>query len=432
MTGAAGEPLGRPRVLLTGDAAARPVGLERALTRAGFHIDETPPAQDQSPPDALLTTLLSAAGGGLEELLARAASEPPRIIVFAAEDREGPTAALTLGAADALAAPVHLPELCVRLTARIRDRQAPSRTPYEAGIRDSLRGLLDEVGTVLRPDEIALALVRRLGRALGLAHCAFVITRPGEDEGRVIADVTGERVEHERLDLTRYPEIGEAVRSRRALSMLDAQAGGADAGPVMIVLPAAVEEDVVGVLLMRGQPSAPPLSATQLGLAGSLAEAAARALVGARLAEGAQIRTLTPPTLDRRLQEELERARRYSLGFSLMLLDMDQPPEEALAAPDALARQHQELGGRLRRELRLPDFVSGYGDGEFAVVLPETGADGARRSVVRLRERLAVVSAGIVAYPHPAVSVPDDLFALVEAALRRGRAQGGERIGVAE
>jgi hypothetical protein len=42
------------------------------------------------------------------------------------------------------------------------------------------------------------------------------------------------------------------------------------------------------------------------------------------------------------------------------------------------------------------------------------------------------VSAGIVAYPHPAVTVPDDLFALVEAALRRGQAQSGERIGIAD
>jgi hypothetical protein len=41
------------------------------------------------------------------------------------------------------------------------------------------------------------------------------------------------------------------------------------------------------------------------------------------------------------------------------------------------------------------------------------------------------MAAGIVAYPHPAVTVPDDLLALVEAALRRGRAQTGERIGVA-
>jgi PleD family two-component response regulator len=431
VTGAAGEALGRSRVLLTGDAAARPEGLERALTRAGFHIEETAPAPDQPPPDALLTTLRSAEGAGLEELLAAAATEPPRIIVFTAEDREGPMAALTLGAADALAAPVHLAELCARLALRIRDRQAPSRTPYETRIRDSLRGLVDEAGAVLHPDEITLALVRRLGRALGLAHCAFVITRPGEDEGRVIADVPEARAEHDRLDLTRYPEIGEAVRTRRALSMADAHAGGG-AAPAMIVVPATADESVVGVLLIRGQPSAPPLNAAQLGLAGSLAEAAARAIVSARATDGSPTRVLTPPTLDRRLQEELERARRYSLGFSLVLLDMDGSPEGPRGEAAAAGRPPQELGARLRRELRLPDFVSGYGDREYAVVLPETGADGARRSVVRLRERLAVASAGIAAYPHPGVSVPDDLFALVEAALRRARAQGGDRIGVAE
>ena len=40
-------------------------------------------------------------------------------------------------------------------------------------------------------------------------------------------------------------------------------------------------------------------------------------------------------------------------------------------------------------------------------------------------------SAGIVTYPHPAVSQTDELFALAEAALMRGKAQAGERIGVA-
>ncbi|HEY0351092.1 MAG TPA: hypothetical protein VGC48_03170, partial [Gemmatimonadales bacterium] len=65
-------------------------------------------------------------------------------------------------------------------------------------------------------------------------------------------------------------------------------------------------------------------------------------------------------------------------------------------------------------------------------------------SVTRVRERLAAVplegdprlernhfSAGIVTYPHPAAFQPDDLFAMAEAALMRGRAQVGERIGVA-
>ena len=428
MTGSAGEPLARPRLLLTGDAAARPEGLERALTRAGFHIDESTPDPHAPPVDALLTTLPTAEAEILRRWLADAAAEPPRIIVFATEDRDGPTAALALGAADAMAAPVHLPELCARLAARIHDRQAPLRTPYEQRVRDSLRDLVAEAKTLLQPDEVALALVRRLGRALGLAHCTLVDTRPGQDEGRVIADFTEGQAGHPRFDLSRYPEIAEAIRSRRALTLPDNHGAAAGGPPRLIVLPVVVDNEVASVLLMRGQESTPPLNATQLGLAGSLAEAAARALGSAGTVAG-RVPPLTPPPLDRRLQEELERARRYSLSFSLVLLDLDR----AAGATDAeAARERQDVSARLRRELRLPDFVSRYGEDEFAIVLPETGADGARRSVQRLRERLAGVSAGIVAYPHPAVTVPDDMFALVEAALRRGQAQSGERIGVAE
>lgn len=431
MTGSTGDSLARPRLLLTGAAAARPEGLERALTRAGFHIGETPPGPHEPPPDAVLTTLSTADPAQLQQQLANVAAEPPRVILFATDDRDAPAAALALGAADALSAPVHLPELCARLLTRIRERQAPFRTPYEAHVRDSLRDLVDEARSLLQPDEVALALVRRLGRALDLARCSFVVTRPGADEGRVVAELAEDRVEHRRLDLSRYPEIGDAVRSRRPVALPDAEAAGSSgAPPMMVVLPVAVEDEVAGVLLIRGRESAPSLGAAQLGLAGSLAEAAARALDIGRL--GGAWRSLSPPTLDRRVQEELERARRYSLSFSLVLLDVGAPADGAGAEPGAGERDRAEIGSRLRRELRLPDFVSGYGGGEFAIVLPETGADGARRSVARLRERLPGVSAGIVAFPHPAVAAPDDMFALVEAALRRGQAQSGERIGIAE
>ncbi len=149
--------------------------------------------------------------------------------------------------------------------------------------------------------------------------------------------------------------------------------------------------------------------------------------------------------LDRKVQEEFERARRYSLSFSLVLLGVDELPDsvqtEDLAEAD---RIRCEVGQVLRRELRLPDFVIPYGASEFAIVLPETDQIGARQSVIRVRERLAAVplegdprlernrfSAGIVTYPHPAAFQADDLFAMAEAALMRGRAQLGERIGVA-
>ena len=426
MTGAG---LARPRVLLDGDASARPDGLERALTRAGFSlIGAVASAASESPPDALLTTLQSADPVRLRELLARADAEPPRVVLFASADPDAPAGALALGAADALAAPVHLPELCARVLARVRERQVPHGTPYETRVRQTLRDFGQQARAGLQPEEVALALVRRLGRALGLAHCSFVVTRAGEDEGRVIADSADDRTGHARLDLTRYPEIAEAVRGRRTLALPDGHTGSAGSA-VMMVMPVVVDGEVAGVLLMRGPDSAPALSAAQLGLAESLAEAAARALDGGRAAPDGP-RMPAPAALDRRLQEELERARRYSLSFSLVLLHAN--GATAADDPDAESRRRQELVGRVRSELRLPDFVASYGGDELALVLPETAADGARRWVVRIRERLEGVAAGIVAYPHPAVTVPDDLLALVEAALRRGRAQTVERIGVAE
>jgi diguanylate cyclase (GGDEF)-like protein len=149
--------------------------------------------------------------------------------------------------------------------------------------------------------------------------------------------------------------------------------------------------------------------------------------------------------LDQRMREEFERARRYSLSFSLILLGVDEirSVSERLG-PEAAERLRSDVAQVLRRELRVPDFVVAYGISEFAIVLPETGPAGARQSVIRVRERLAVVpsqgdprlehprfSAGIVTYPHPAVSQSDELYAMVEAALMRGKAQSGERIGVA-
>jgi diguanylate cyclase (GGDEF)-like protein len=144
------------------------------------------------------------------------------------------------------------------------------------------------------------------------------------------------------------------------------------------------------------------------------------------------------------VQEEFERARRYSLSFSLILLGIDGLRGSDELAPEAADRLRHEVSRTLRRELRLPDFVVPYGAEEFAIVLPETGQAGARQSVVRVRERLTSLpfegdprleptrfSAGIVTYPHPAAFQTDDLIAMAEAALMRGKAQAGERIGVA-
>jgi len=304
----------RPRILLVGDASARPTGLERALTRAGFQLVEREDPGIYPEADAVLITLPDIDEGTLSELLTRAGAgvegAPPRLVVLSTSNPDGPAAALALGAADALVAPVHLPELCARLYARIR--------------------------------------------------------------------------EHRQL----APQASE-----RAL-----------AGPD---------------LTLNGRE---PDNLTDLQGSEEISEA-----------------------LDRRVQEEFERARRYSLSFSLILLAIDElrGSDERLG-PEAADQLRNQLARTLRRELRLPDFIVPYGPDEFAIVLPETGQAGARQSVIRVRERLTTLplegdprlestrfSVGIVTYPHPAAFQTGDLFAMAEAALMRGKAQAGERIGVA-
>jgi diguanylate cyclase (GGDEF)-like protein len=451
------EPVVRPRILLVGDPSARPDGLERALTRAGFQlVEREDPAVDPEA-DAILITLNDIKEASLGDHLPASTPGPeivpPRIVITPIPDRDAPALALSRGAADVMSGPIHLPELCARLHARIHDKLDLAHGPHWQELREAAETVMHPG---LDPDELVLTLVRRLARTFDLAHCAFVSVAPGGESVRVIAEVQRPSPQSEHLELSDHPEIAEAIRTRRPVVKTAHTSHSADEPRPLVVVPIEADNRISGTLLLRPRESHRRLSPLQLEFAAGLARTAAAALEeneraavnGDTLPDRPFILPESPESLhalDRRIREEFERARRYSLSFSLVLLGIDElNGVRARLGPEAAERLKRDVADVLRRELRLPDFVVGYGSSEFAIVLPETGPAGARQSVLRVRERLAVVpsdgdprlehprfSAGIVSYPHPAVSQSDELYAILEAALMRGKAQSGERIGVA-
>lgn len=146
-----------------------------------------------------------------------------------------------------------------------------------------------------------------------------------------------------------------------------------------------------------------------------------------------------------RLRTEVSRSRRHGRPVCVALIDVDRFSElndrAGHEAGDAILT---EIANVLRSLARDEDVLARLGGDEFALLLPETAAEGARESVLRMRRLFAeqvtstlphesrpCLSAGIVAFPHPAAMQTGDLLALLEAALARAKAQSGERIAVA-
>ncbi len=463
----------RERVLLFGDPTARPEGLERALVRAGFSLAESPVVDAVPTPDLALVAVHDA-GPALERALESFAgdgwTEVPVVVLLSNAERDGVARALSLGAADAMAAPVDLAELGARLEARLRARAEVRRAAGAGSLQSELFLAVEEIAEAHRPDEMLETLVRRLGQALGSAHCACVMPSADRRTARLVAVHENPTLRDVQVDLARYPEVGEALVSGRTVHaeevlrhplFLSHLARWPDSPEVheiesAVAVPLVAHRTTRAIVVLRTRRGEPAIAKAEVRLIEHLVNATASLLEredrrGAIAARRQAVAGATDPltgcasldAFDRRLREELERARRYGDEFSLVLLDI-----EALRTINerhgnsAGDRVLADLGQIFQQEVRVPDFVARYGGDEFAVLMPATSSSGARRMLERLGAAIAAhpfkglgevdrpqLAAGLVGYPHPGVTRAEDLLALTEAALLRGKQGEGHVLG---
>jgi diguanylate cyclase (GGDEF)-like protein len=303
--------------------------------------------------------------------------------------------------------------------------------------------VLKLVDELLRPEQSAIFLARPAERRLALALGQGLPPKmaPGLEiehgQGRV-----GHVAETRRaMDARDFEGLSELLRR----SLADGEIPGLRAD---VLAPIDDEAGLVGVLSVGGVRSG---EGAEKALLEMIAEVAALALVQqARLRSVEQAASLDGLTgvankrfLQRRLDEELERAAREGGALSLLILDIDHFRSYNQAnghreGDEALRRVGQLLRGSVRED----DVAARYGGEEFAIIYAGTGkpdalrlAEGIRRAVEsfpfahRDRQPLGAVtvSGGVAAFPDDARE-PVDLIRAADRALQEAKAAGRNRI----
>ena len=92
---------------------------------------------------------------------------------------------------------------------------------------------------------------------------------------------------------------------------------------------------------------------------------------------------------DKRIEEEMERFLRYHSTFSLMVIDADKFKQINDNYGHAIGdRCLKEIIKRAIPLLRKNDMLARYGGEEFAVIMPETGIDGACEAAEKIRQTI--------------------------------------------
>lgn len=143
-------------------------------------------------------------------------------------------------------------------------------------------------------------------------------------------------------------------------------------------------------------------------------------------------------TFRRRMEEEFDRAERYSDPLTCLRVELD--GHDAIARADAEAARTLVVALRdvITSSIRKIDLVFRADDKGYVLALPNTHFPGALAVAERIwrdAKRLEVpsgepcaVSIGVSFFPNKDTHSLEDLLALVDAALERARSEGGGKI----
>jgi two-component system cell cycle response regulator len=437
---------------------------------------------DDEDPDLLMLDIMMPKVDGLQLLKEVKSDERwrylPVLMISSMPPEDATVRSLGLGASDFIAKPFRIKELLARVEAHVRTgrtlreaRDEAERRKEEADARAEMVDILHEVTDALAPDEIYHILARRVAKVLGISKCSMVLAKADDETAVVVVAAENPMLRNLEIRLAEYPEIRKALATDSSVLVSDVREdplyeeirqewtrkGIVVPTRSVIAVPFSLGGRESGVFFLRTMEEEPPLTEESMEFAQKVIRTAVNAIEKAYALQTAQsdkdyyhwLATRDPLTgcLNRRalmdkLESEIDRARRYGLAISILMIDLDRFKQindrHGHLVGDSVLRQ---VGDILRREVRSVDSVARYGGEEFVIVLPETGVQGALTFAERIRVRvgghdfaeagdpvLATVSIGVACVSGKESSDSESLIALADKALYRAKNGGRNQV----
>ena len=333
---------------------------------------------------------------------------------------------------------------------------------------EALLELTSLASSTLNPKEVLYLIVKKISEILKVTRCSMIsINAEDQRYAQVLSTFEDPSITNIRLDLEKYPEIRNALSSRKPVIIKDAQKD-----PLMkevkdviaplgirsiLVIPIFFREEIIGTMLLRTSRANHAFTKREIQLCVALANASSHALYNAFLfqklyREKAKLEKLAITDyltgiyniryFYSRLEEEFSRAERYQMPLSCIMLDIDHfkkiNDSYGHRIGDFILREFAQI---VKRYTRKSDLLARYGGEEFILLLPQTSLKGAlieaRRlqKVVReirfrqLREGQGItVSFGISCFPDKGIKKSDDLINFADNALYKAKEKGRDLI----
>jgi diguanylate cyclase (GGDEF)-like protein len=376
------------------------------------------------PPDRRWLTALEDLSSGRRTVVRFGGSSDGPLTALALSDPGEPAvAALVEGDSTAPEESINMIALVVSASLRsLRDRDDMRRAQKQLVGAYAMVRRLSRLGT---PEAVAQRIVDHTARMLGADRVSLALYNDAADSLSVVATkgYPSSQVEHVRIAPGTWV-IGHVFAFKRPVFVQNIRLM-----PSMIrhqdryrsfsfgAVPLLAGRDAIGVLSVTDKRDGSVFDRRDEIVLRDISTTAALSLIAARskveadrLAYAATTDSVTGllnrPSLDARLHQEVERARRDSGSLAVLMADIDDfkrvNDTAGHQAGDAVL---QFVGGILRSSVRVFDVCARYGGDEFVILMPNCDRQSAVACAERIRQRVEQRAAGDDSLPPLTMSV---------------------------